>query len=1282
MGNWNNTINSSKYINNGIDDIMTTITNSDIIDGTISQSEMGYQKASFTLKKDVVIDYDDSILFTEDYTSFINSGTPNNQIIFNGIVQDHSLTDIKDISTVSRQDEITRIQPIGTYQGSTTSILSKWIDLFGDFVSASYGPNTLEGYFNATYNFYSDNDKTDMDISWIDAINETTATITSQLDDGDGNNGSLHNNIVTFPNTLDIAYVQHNFEPQTAGAIEFWFAMDDVSEGGGFQLRDDSGLACFFQLIDDGGMKMHYYNGDTPITKLHDTIYTDNTWYLARVTWYDDDTWDLYMYNNNLNSIGSMGSADYFDAGVVPDRFKIIGSGPTHTIYLDGYGETWDPSYTLTDTWYEISYDLPDSGYYDNGEETGGATLQSLLVQGAMKEQVIWALAPDGDIRWHSATEDSGVILDGTQKVWNVSAKAQIKRINRVVLKGAGGIEAIKNDVDRQTAAGQIIIFKDYRANITDQATLNTTCQAILDIQKDPPLIVNLSLQWEDKGWIQVGETIHIEENKIKYNNSSNYIPHGDYRIRSETYHIKDGAYNHIDLILEDGLQYIEQKDKDKISHNTQNANTAYGGTITGGTSGLSNIVEDNSPELGGDLDLNGFNIDFPTTPNIDDVIDDDSMATADATNLATAESIKVYVDNNDHSETHVLATTGPHTDSLPWSDLNKTSSDLNDLATKSHDNLDDVSIDDHHPQSHTLTSHSTKAHSELSDAPEDAHQPRQHAITATTDHTSTATSGQILKADANGLPIDASNTDTEVASAVSLKHAEAHVLATTGPHTDPLPLTDLAPGTQGDIIIRGAVDWESLGKGTAGFRLKSTAGSPEWAETVNNDVYDATGWDGVTDVAPSKDAVRDVVNAFTAAIFYKGTWDPASAYPATGVGFYYIVSADGYHAVDSNTPERWYEIGDWIIWNSTTTMWDYLRNSTGDNIISVAPGDSIQTAIDEVESVGGGVVRLLPGTHTLTATLTINNSTVDIIIEGFNDASIIDTGDRGGILLTYAGSCILKNFKVDASDFTTDKTTILLDETNDNKIICENIHVVGNSVYGYGIIVDSKSAEVISCITNNLNVGMGGDITYGFFERNISENNANDGIIILGDYNTITNNQCNNNGRHGIQVSDSDHGIIANNVCISNTTTGIYVTALADYNIITNNKLSGNGTNYYNDGGTGNILIQHDGTNLLLYSGSGDLVLDAATEVALGCNLDLRSNSIQNCAYLDIQTEIRHDGDTDNSINFAAATQTYQIGHRLLRCLQTLQLLLLSLLLSLLLVYINRQNRTRKQSQ
>ena len=58
------------------------------------------------------------------------------------------------------------------------------------------------------------------------------------------------------------------------------------------------------------------------------------------------------------------------------------------------------------------------------------------------------------------------------------------------------------------------------------------------------------------------------------------------------------------------------------------------------------NIVDDITPQLGGDLDLNGRAIDFPSTPNIIDCHDEDDMATADALGLATQQSIKAYVDS------------------------------------------------------------------------------------------------------------------------------------------------------------------------------------------------------------------------------------------------------------------------------------------------------------------------------------------------------------------------------------------------------------------------------------------------------------------------------------------------------------------------------------------------------------------------------------------------------------------------------------------------------------
>jgi len=54
----------------------------------------------------------------------------------------------------------------------------------------------------------------------------------------------------------------------------------------------------------------------------------------------------------------------------------------------------------------------------------------------------------------------------------------------------------------------------------------------------------------------------------------------------------------------------------------------------------------------------------------------------------------------------------------------------------------------------------------------------------AGTKHTSAATPGQVLQADANGLPVDATNTDADVAAAVGASHARQHAITDTDDHT------------------------------------------------------------------------------------------------------------------------------------------------------------------------------------------------------------------------------------------------------------------------------------------------------------------------------------------------------------------------------------------------------------------------------------------------------------------------------------------------------------------
>jgi len=74
--------------------------------------------------------------------------------------------------------------------------------------------------------------------------------------------------------------------------------------------------------------------------------------------------------------------------------------------------------------------------------------------------------------------------------------------------------------------------------------------------------------------------------------------------------------------------------------------------------------------------------------------------------------------------------------------------------------------------------------HNNLGGIGENDHHSRQHSIISTSDHASTATPDQILKADANGLPIDATNTDAEVSDAVNKKHDRQHSITSSSDHT------------------------------------------------------------------------------------------------------------------------------------------------------------------------------------------------------------------------------------------------------------------------------------------------------------------------------------------------------------------------------------------------------------------------------------------------------------------------------------------------------------------
>ena len=116
-----------------------------------------------------------------------------------------------------------------------------------------------------------------------------------------------------------------------------------------------------------------------------------------------------------------------------------------------------------------------------------------------------------------------------------------------------------------------------------------------------------------------------------------------------------------------------------------------------------------------------------------------------------------------------------------------------------------------------TEVSSAVSTHAALSDV----HHARKHAITSSDDHTSTATSGQMLKADANGLPVNATNTDTEVSTAVTKAHDRKHAITSSDDHTVDGVAMDMVGLTADDTL---GLLTPSADPGAASKVLKSDA--------------------------------------------------------------------------------------------------------------------------------------------------------------------------------------------------------------------------------------------------------------------------------------------------------------------------------------------------------------------------------------------------------------------------------------------------------------------------
>jgi len=292
-------------------------------------------------------------------------------------------------------------------------------------------------------------------------------------------------------------------------------------------------------------------------------------------------------------------------------------------------------------------------------------------------------------------------------------------------------------------------------------------------------------------------------------------------------------------------------------------------------------------------------------------------------------------------------------------------------------------------------------------------------------------------------------------------------------------------------------------------------------------------------------------------------------------------------------------------------------------NTYNVTTENEFNTAITAI-GTGFGIIRFYAGTILLTAALNVNGGG-SYIIEGYGDKTIIDVGgDWKAFYVTSAESCVLRNFKIDATDLTWTMTRVIdVTEVSDNQVIVDNVTVMGDGSNGLGIYLGSDNCIVKNCWVQGVFRGIYLDATSNnAIIGNTAYSNDNRGIYLsISNYNTINENLSYNNSRDGIYLVGSSHNAINGNICRDNTYVGIYLYSSSNNNNVTgnicysndeegiyirtshNNTISGNacnanGTNgiwlYYSDNNTitGNTCNDNDLNDANVFGGiflSGD---------------------------------------------------------------------------------------------
>ena len=151
------------------------------------------------------------------------------------------------------------------------------------------------------------------------------------------------------------------------------------------------------------------------------------------------------------------------------------------------------------------------------------------------------------------------------------------------------------------------------------------------------------------------------------------------------------------------------------------------------------------------------------------------------------------------------------------------------------------------------------------------------------------------------------------------------------------------------------------------------------------------------------------------------------------------------------------------------------------------------------------------------------------VIIQGMGDLTVIDiNGNYSCFNITGAASCVLRDFKIDATDLTAEATKVI--DVNVHNVIIDNIYIIGDGTNGHGIYIENGRQH--------------------FFIKNCRIINLYIGIYIISDFGYVTDNFIYGN-KVGIMTGmGCDHVSIIGNKCYINKIYGIYINSSIHWEI------------------------------------------------------------------------------------------------------------------------------------